>query len=250
MCSPMAPLTAAHGLAATWRTVEAAFGAPESPARWSRGVRWSPSSSATAPPTLPRGARKRYGPLLVLSRCDARARGHAPALAVRDVVRFRGALRGGDRRHGRRRARGPPRSGPPVTTIRIGTRGSKLALTQTGLVADRLRAAHPGLDIGSYDRDSRRPRPVDTALIGEKAPLVYHGHPHALSAGEVDLAIQAKKDLPTKRPKAGYAACPTSRGPRDAWSSGTRGDCTNSPRIVVGSSSPRREAQVAKSAGR
>ena len=34
-----------------------------------------------------------------------------------------------------------------MTTLRIGTRGSPLALWQAHHVADRLRAAHPGLDI-------------------------------------------------------------------------------------------------------
>ena len=48
-----------------------------------------------------------------------------------------------------------------MTAVRIGTRGSRLALVQTELVAGLLRAAHPGIEVTTItirtagDRDGR-----------------------------------------------------------------------------------------------
>jgi hydroxymethylbilane synthase len=134
-----------------------------------------------------------------------------------------------------------------VTAIRLGTRGSKLALTQAGLVADRLRAAHPGLDIEivtiatAGDRDQSSP-----LSSGEGAGWFTTAIQQALGAGEVDVAIHSYKDLPTKRPDGlVIAAVPLREDPRDALISRHPGGLHELPRgAVVGTSSPRREAQV------
>ncbi len=134
-----------------------------------------------------------------------------------------------------------------MSTLRIGTRGSKLALTQTGLVADRLRAAHPGLAIDVVTIATAGDRDQSTPLTsGEGAGWFTTAIQQALSAGEIDVAIHSYKDLPTKRPEGlVIAAVPLREDPRDALVSRHPGGLHGlPPGAVVGTSSPRREAQV------
>ena len=80
--------------------------------------------------------------------------------------------------------------------IRLGTRGSRLALTQAELAADRLRAASPGVDIAivpmttAGDRDRSRP----FGEIGERGVFVKEIE-EALLAGRLDVAIHSAKDM-------------------------------------------------------
>lgn len=134
-----------------------------------------------------------------------------------------------------------------MSTLRIGTRGSKLALTQTGLVADRLRAAHPGLAIDVVTIATAGDRDQSTPLTsGEGAGWFTTAIQQALAAGEIDVAIHSYKDLPTKRPEGlVIAAVPLREDPRDALVSRHPGGLHGlPPGAVVGTSSPRREAQV------
>lgn len=134
-----------------------------------------------------------------------------------------------------------------MTALRIGTRGSKLALTQTGLVADRLRAAHPGLDIDVVTIATAGDEDQSTPLSsGEGAGWFTTAIQRALSAGDVDIAVHSYKDLPTKRPEGlVIAAVPLREDPRDALVSRHPGGLHELPAgAVVGTSSPRREAQV------
>ena len=76
--------------------------------------------------------------------------------------------------------------------LRLGTRGSRLALVQSELVADRLRRAGHEVELVPVVT-AGDVRPVDTApgegmFVGELAA--------ALLAGEVDLAVHSAKDLP------------------------------------------------------
>lgn len=134
-----------------------------------------------------------------------------------------------------------------MSTLRIGTRGSKLALTQTELVANRLRAAHPGLAIEVVTIATAGDRDQSTPLTsGEGAGWFTTAIQQALSAGEIDVAVHSYKDLPTKRPEGlVIAAVPLREDPRDALVSRRPGGLHSLPRgAVVGTSSPRREAQV------
>jgi len=81
----------------------------------------------------------------------------------------------------------------------IGTRGSKLALAQTALVAEALREAHPDLAIELVVISTRGDRVVDVALskIGDKGVFVSEIEA-ALSRGEIDLAVHSAKDLPSQ----------------------------------------------------
>ncbi|HWT32098.1 MAG TPA: hydroxymethylbilane synthase [Propylenella sp.] len=96
-------------------------------------------------------------------------------------------------------------------TIRIGTRGSRLALWQAGAVRDALAAAH-GLAVDAFEIVSIRTsgdRIQDRALLeaGGKG-LFTKEIEEALFSGEVDLAVHSAKDMQTFLPDglviAGY----------------------------------------------
>jgi len=134
-----------------------------------------------------------------------------------------------------------------MTSLRIGTRGSNLALTQSSLVADLLRAAHPGLDVELVTIATAGDRDQSTPLSsGEGAGWFTTAIQQALAAGEIDIAIHSYKDLPTKRPDGlVIAAVPLREDPRDALVSRIPGGLRALPAgAIVGTSSPRREAQV------
>lgn len=105
-----------------------------------------------------------------------------------------------------------------MTRLRLGTRGSPLALWQSRHVASRLAAAHPGLEIEEIviqtegDRQSSLPfgntddRGVFVRQIEE-----------ALLEGRIDFAVHSLKDLPTVQPAGlAIAAVPERHDPRDA----------------------------------
>jgi hydroxymethylbilane synthase len=89
--------------------------------------------------------------------------------------------------------------------LRIGTRGSKLALTQTGLVRDALAAAHPALAApGAIEivvikttGDAIQDRPLSEA--GGKGLFVKEIE-EALLSKRIDIAVHSMKDMPTAQP--------------------------------------------------
>jgi hydroxymethylbilane synthase len=80
--------------------------------------------------------------------------------------------------------------------LRLGSRGSRLALTQAVLAAGRLREARPDLEIAlvpittAGDRDRSRP----FGEIGERGVFVKEIE-EALLAGRIDVAIHSAKDM-------------------------------------------------------
>jgi hydroxymethylbilane synthase len=133
--------------------------------------------------------------------------------------------------------------------IRIGTRGSPLALAQAHETRERLMAAH-GLDSDAFaivtfttTGDAIRDRPLSE--IGGKG-LFTKELEEALFAGTIDLAVHSMKDMPAK-PPAGLdiAALLPREDPRDAFlsfSSKTLGELPQG--AILGSSSVRRTAQA------
>jgi hydroxymethylbilane synthase len=133
--------------------------------------------------------------------------------------------------------------------LRIGTRGSPLALAQTHMVRGELMRAHGGgeenftVEIIRTTGDQIQDRPLSES--GGKG-LFTKELDSALIAGTIDLAVHSSKDLPTHLPSeimiAGYLP---REDARDAWIS--RGGVTLDELpagAVVGTASLRRAAQV------
>lgn len=131
-------------------------------------------------------------------------------------------------------------------TLRVGTRASLLARTQTDLVIAALTSAHPGLTVDTVHvstQGDRSPAPLEQ--IGGTGVFVSALR-EALLAGEIDVAVHSFKDLPTA-PAAGIAlaAVPAREDPRDALVSRTGGALLDLPDgALVGTGSPRRAAQL------
>jgi hydroxymethylbilane synthase len=87
-------------------------------------------------------------------------------------------------------------------TIKIGTRGSELALWQAHHVADLLRAAYPDTTVEIVTFTTKGDKILDKSLpeIGGKG-LFTEELERALLAGEIDCAVHSLKDLPTEQPK-------------------------------------------------
>jgi hydroxymethylbilane synthase len=134
--------------------------------------------------------------------------------------------------------------------LRIGTRGSPLALAQTRSVRDRLIAAHPGLteaDVTIEVFKTKGDRITDRKLleIGGKG-LFTEEIEEALRAGALDLAVHSMKDMPTKLPDGLDIPCLLDRAdPRDALIANRAKSITGLKKgAVVGTASLRREAQL------
>jgi hydroxymethylbilane synthase len=135
--------------------------------------------------------------------------------------------------------------------LRIGTRGSPMAVRQTALVRDRLIAAHPGLGAsGAVETVIIRTtgdRVQDRRLseIGGKG-LFTKEIEEALLAGTIDLAVHSLKDMETWLPDGLEIACVLARDdPRDALLSMKAASLAALPTGArVGTASLRRQAQL------
>ncbi|MBM9438970.1 hydroxymethylbilane synthase [Actinacidiphila bryophytorum] len=129
--------------------------------------------------------------------------------------------------------------------LRLGTRRSKLAMAQSGMVADQVRDLTGRevrlVEITTYGDVSRE----SLAQIGGTGVFVSALR-DALLAGEIDFAVHSLKDLPTAAPQGlTLAAIPVREDPRDALVA--RDGLTFEalpPGARVGTGSPRRTAQL------
>ena len=132
-------------------------------------------------------------------------------------------------------------------TVKIGTRGSPLALAQTALVRAALARAHPALDVETVIIATSGDRVLDRALaeVGGKGLFVKEIE-EALQAGRIDLAVHSMKDVPSVLPQGLAIACFLPRADaRDVLFSKTGGGIDALARgAVVGTSSPRRAAAL------
>jgi hydroxymethylbilane synthase len=136
-----------------------------------------------------------------------------------------------------------------TSILRIGSRGSPLALVQAREVQSRIAAA-AGIDAAKIEikvirttGDAVVDRPL--AEAGGKG-LFTKEIEEALLAGSIDLAVHSSKDLPTILP-AGLvlAGFPPREDPRDAFISRKAATLRElPPGAVIGTSSPRRHALV------
>ncbi|HEX9490216.1 MAG TPA: hydroxymethylbilane synthase, partial [Stellaceae bacterium] len=135
--------------------------------------------------------------------------------------------------------------------LRIGTRGSALALAQAAELRARLAQAHAELAApGAIETVAIRTtgdRLDDRALaaLGGKG-LFTKELEEALLAGAIDCAVHSAKDLPSLLPDGLALVCHLPReDPRDAFFSLQAASLAAlPPGAVVGTSSPRRRAQV------
>jgi hydroxymethylbilane synthase len=119
-------------------------------------------------------------------------------------------------------------------SIRLGTRGSPLALAQAQTVADALGGAELVTITTSGDRGE----------IGDKSRFVKEIE-RALLDGDVELAVHSAKDLPGELPEGlEIAGVPAREDPRDAFV-GSAGSLDDVPEgATIGTSSLRRRAQL------
>jgi hydroxymethylbilane synthase len=135
--------------------------------------------------------------------------------------------------------------------LRIGTRGSPLALTQARTVRAALAAAHPALRAyGALEEvvvkttgDKVLDRPL--AELGGKG-LFTKEIDEALLYGRIDCAVHSLKDVPTWLPEGLMLACyPEREDPRDALVCRTAATLAAlPPGSVIGTASLRRQAQI------
>jgi hydroxymethylbilane synthase len=125
------------------------------------------------------------------------------------------------------------RDGPlALAPLRIGTRGSALALAQAQTVAEALES-----DLVPIKTSG------DRASVSDKSRFVKEIE-DALLAGEIDVAVHSAKDVPVDLPAGlGIAAVPRAEDPRDALIGAEAPDALP-PGASVGTSSLRRRSQL------
>ncbi len=137
----------------------------------------------------------------------------------------------------------------PKTTLRIGTRGSPLALAQAHETRDRLMAMHDlsedcfEIVVIKTSGDMIQDRPL--SQVGGKG-LFTREIEDALLALEIDIAVHSMKDMPVDQPGGLVLDCFLPReDPRDAFLSPVSATLSGLPGgSKVGTSSLRRKAQI------
>jgi uroporphyrinogen III methyltransferase/synthase len=129
-------------------------------------------------------------------------------------------------------------------TLRVGTRGSQLALIQTKDALMRMQQRFADVAFEVVPVTTLGDRDLTTDLRASPADFFTRDLDEALRRGEIDLAIHSAKDLPDPVPEdLDWFWLPWREDPRDAWilaPGKTMADLPAAP--VVGISSDRREA--------
>jgi len=129
--------------------------------------------------------------------------------------------------------------------LRIGSRGSQLALWQANHIAALLRGEGHIVEIEIIKTTGDRLQEVTFAQVGSKGMFTKEIE-EALAEGRIDLAVHSLKDLPTELPEPfALAATPPRVDPRDAFVSVNYNNLAALPHAAkVGTSSQRRRAQL------
>lgn len=129
--------------------------------------------------------------------------------------------------------------------IRIGTRGSQLALWQATEVAKKLAEAGYRTEILTVKTTGDQRQDVALAAVGGKGVFIKELE-EALDRGEIEIAVHSLKDVPSIVPvRYSLAGFLKRADPRDAWvqlDSTPIGELR--PGAVIGTSAPRRRAQL------
>ena len=129
--------------------------------------------------------------------------------------------------------------------LRIGSRGSQLALWQSNHIAALLRDRGHSVDIEIIHTTGDKITDVALAKVGTKGMFTKEIE-EALAANQVDLAVHSLKDLPTELPPGfEVAAIPERQSALDAFLSLEFSNIESLPQGArVGTSSLRRQAQI------
>jgi len=129
--------------------------------------------------------------------------------------------------------------------LRIGSRGSQLALWQANHIAGLLRDQDHEVEIEIIKTTGDRLQEFTFAQVGSKGMFTKEIE-EALAEGRVDLAVHSLKDLPTELPAPfALAATPPRVDPRDVFVSVKYTSLAELPQGArVGTSSQRRRAQL------
>jgi hydroxymethylbilane synthase len=135
-------------------------------------------------------------------------------------------------------------------TLRIGTRGSQLALWQANHVATQLRALGHSVElevirtVGDHMQDPGFSTPDGLSPNG--TGIFIKEIEDALAAGRIDLAVHSLKDLPTQiDPRFTLAAIPPRADARDAFVCEDHWGLHMLPAgSTIGTTSPRRQAMI------
>ena len=139
-----------------------------------------------------------------------------------------------------------------MTTLRIGTRGSALALWQARSVATALEQLGVNAELVTITTRGDRRQDVPLAAIGGKGVFVREIH-DALLGGDIDLAVHSAKDMAATPPEGLVVAAAFPReDPRDAIVLPQGGQSLHpsagaghsSSDLLFGTDSPRRTAQL------
>jgi hydroxymethylbilane synthase len=138
-----------------------------------------------------------------------------------------------------------------MTTVRVGTRGSELAVTQTRSVCDLLSRAHPTwrceiVTIATHG-DLSPHQPMDARFPADAFVGVIE---RALLNRQIDLAVHSYKDLPSQTTTGlTIAAVPPREAPHDVLVTHRAVNLDHLPGgFRIGTSSPRRRAQFLRHA--
>src|SRR4030042_4939501 len=131
--------------------------------------------------------------------------------------------------------------------LKIGTRGSQLALFQANWVKDQLVKAYPDLNVTliKIKTTGDKIQDVPLAKIGGKGLFVKEIE-EALIQKRIDLAVHSIKDVPTEFPQGLHLSIITKReDPRDVFISRDGKALKDLPQKArIGTSSLRRQAQL------
>lgn len=132
-----------------------------------------------------------------------------------------------------------------IRPVRIGTRGSQLALWQANETSRKLQLAGFRPEIITVRTTGDKRHDVSLATIGGKGLFIKELE-EALERGEIDIAVHSLKDVPSIIPDHFVLAGFLERAdPRDAWLQSESLDITRLPAgSVIGTSAPRRRAQL------
>lgn len=135
-----------------------------------------------------------------------------------------------------------------MNVIRIGTRGSDLALWQTRWVIAELKKAHTDLKCEEVILKTHGDINVDQLYDAPNTPIGWFTSAieKALLEGEIDCAVHSYKDLPSSSPdELVIAAVPPRVEAHDVIVTNSAADLEHLPKTSrIGTSSPRRRAQL------